>query len=469
MMWKAIERFGSSLSLFISNLILVRLLSPDDFGSIGMLMVFINIADVIVDGGFGAALIQKKKTTQADYSTIFYWNIFLSIVLYLILFFTSQFIADFYNIPLLCNVLKVLGIVLIMNALVLIQQNVLSKQIAFKQIAKVNLASITIGTGFGIYLAFLDFGIWSLVAKSLVTGLVRCCIYWKFNKWRPILIFDWRIFKRLFRFGSFMFINSVVINIYDNVLSLIIGKKFSPSTLGYYTQALKLEDIPRCSLLSVITNVTFPVFSQLQNDSIKLRAMFKNSMEILAYISFPLMMLLILIAEPLIVVLFTSEWLQVVPYFQILCINGIILSFYELNSIILIAIGKSNIFLFIRLFQCSLGVLLIVLGLQWGIYISLLGYVASSFASFAIIAIFSGKRISFGLSNQIKSLLPIFSLSLLCMVMIYSISLYCHEFNAFLLLGVETSLFIILYIILSILFKIKILSVCCNMIKSYIK
>lgn len=323
MVWNAIERFGASLFLFISNLVLARLLSPDDFGCIAMLLVFISVSDAIIDGGFGSALIQKKNTTATDYSTVFYWNLLLSFLLYAVLYLCAPAIAGFYNIPLLDNVLKVQGIVLIINALVLIQQNILKKQIAFKKIAKINLTAIVAGTGMGILLAFLGCGIWSLVVKSLATGMVQCGIYWLGNKWRPEWVFSWKSFTGLFRYGSFMFLNSIANSLYYSALSLIIGRCFSSVELGYYSQANKLQDVPRNSISSVVTNVTFPVFSNIQEDRAKLRNAFSKCIRSVAFIQFPIIMVLIITARPLVAVLFTDKWLPMVPYFQILAFAGL--------------------------------------------------------------------------------------------------------------------------------------------------
>ena len=446
MIWNAIERFGSSFFLFISNLVLARLLSPDDFGCIGMLMVFISVSDAIIDGGFGSALIQKKNPTETDYSTVFYWNLFLSLFLYATLYLAAPAIAKFYEIALLRDVLKVLGIMLVINAFMLIQQNILKKQVDFRKIAQINLFAIITGTCVGIVFAFLGYGVWSLVIKTLVTGVVQCAAYWLNNHWRPQWTFSWVSFFNLFRFGSFMFLNTVINNLYHNILSLIIGKNFSAATLGYFTQARKLEDIPRSSLSSVINSVTFPVFSEIQDNKERLQNAARKCLKSMAYINFPLMMLLIVIAKPLILLLFTEKWVQSVPYFQALCIYGLMTSIIELNSNIIISLGKSNVSLFVRIVQRGSGLILIIAGLWWGMKGMLSGYIISQYISFIIAAVCSGKLMGYGVIKQSKDLFPTFLLSLIAAILTYSLIIFIPDINYIWQIFFQCAIFAFIYI-----------------------
>lgn len=468
MIWNAVERFGSSLFLFLSNLVLARLLSPDDFGCIGMLLVFISISDAIVDGGFGSALIQKKNPTQADYSTVFYWNIALSVCLYGVLYLSSPLIAGFYKIPLLSEVLKVQGIVLIINAFVLIQQNILKKQVAFKKLAKINLSAIIIGTCTGMTFAFLGFGVWSLVVKSLVTGIIQCIIYWVSSHWRPKWVFSRKSFTSLFQFGGFVFFTTIVNTVYANIISLVIGKSFSATTLGYYTQARKLEDVPCQSLSAVVQNVTFPIFSQMQNDLDKLRESTRRCLKSVAFINFPLMMLMLIIAEPLFTLLFTDKWKPAVPYFQILCIFGYVMSILELNGNVMQSLGKGKLFLFTRTLQRTIGILLVFIGLNWGIKGLLFGYVLSQYVAFVIVTMVSGKLIKYGTLQQIKDLFPMFAISIITAVITYSLSLFLTEVHFLLLLAFRITIYILIYLISAKIFNLDVLKLFNQIIKNKI-
>jgi O-antigen/teichoic acid export membrane protein len=347
----------------------------------------------------------------------------------------------------------VLGIVLILHALILIQQNILKKQVAFKKIAKINLAAIVTGTVVGIVFAFLGYGVWSLVIKTLVTGVVQCVIFWLKSRWRPQWIFSRVSLKSLFRFGSFMFLNTMLNNLYQNALSLIIGKNFSAAILGHFTQARKLQDIPRNTLSSVINNVTFPVFSEMQEDKERLRNAAGKCLKSLAFINFPLMMLMIVIAEPLVLFLFTEKWIQAVPYFQALCLYGLIFSIYELNGIMVISIGKSKLSFFARLAEHILGITLIIAGLNWGMKGVLFGYVISAYISYLIISFFTGKLIGYGFLQQSKDVFKIFIVSVVSAGMAYSLSLTNIHFGW--LLGIQILLFSTAYSGLSKLFKIE--------------
>lgn len=469
MLWNGVERFGSSFFLFISNLVLARLLSPDDFGCIGMLMVFISVSDAIIDGGFGSALIQKKDPTETDYSTVFYWNLILSLLLYLVLYFSAPAISRFYDIALLSDVLKVQGLILMINAFVLIQQNILRKQVAFKKLAKINLSAIVLGTVTGIIFAYLGFGVWSLVIKSLVTGLVQCIIYWLSSHWRPQWVFSWTSFRGLFKFGGFMFLTVIVNNLYHNFITLIIGKSFSAATLGYFTQAKKLEDVPRNSLSAVITNVTFPVFSHIQDDIERLLNAARKCTKSMAFLNFPLMMLLIVTAEPLFTLLFTDKWSQSVPYFQVLCVYGLILSPNELNDNIIRALGKSNISLYIMVIQRSIGIILILIGLLWGIKGMLLGYVLSQYISFAISANILGRLMGYGLFKQCKDCFSALLFAIIAAIVAWLGSLVMSNINYVLLMCLQCIIYAFIYLGLSKVFKVEGFEIYYKIIKNKLK
>jgi O-antigen/teichoic acid export membrane protein len=375
--------------------------------------------------------------------------------LYVSLYFAAPSISGFYEIPLLKDVLRVQGIIVVINAFTLIQQNILKKQVAFKRIAKINLGTIIIGTSFGILFAFLGFGVWSLVIKSLVTGLMQCFIYWLSNHWRPLWLFSWPSFKSLFRFGSFMFLNTIINKLYHNILSLIIGKNFSTSTLGYFTQARKLEDVPRSSLSSVIYNVTFPVFSQIQDDVNRLQQAAQKCLKSMVFINFPLMMLLIIIADPLFDLLFTDKWSQSVPYFQALCVYGLITSPIELNSIIIRSLGKSNMSLFVRIIQISVGLILVLIGLSRGMEGLLLGYILSQYIHFSVVTIVTGRMIGYGMIKQCKDCFSTFILSLVVAIITYVFPILISNINSIWLIFIQCVIYASLYIGLSYFFHIE--------------
>lgn len=402
MIWSGIGRIGTVGISFISNIVLARLLMPDDFGCIGMLYVFIAISGIFVSGGLGQALIQKKEPTHIDYTTVFYWNLVMSVIFYLILFFCAPAIARFYEIPLLKDVLRVQSIVLFIQSFAIVQSNQLQKQLRFKELSVRNIVSALAGMTVAIIMAFLGYGVWSLVASTLVTALVSVVLLWKMSTWRPTLEFSFQSLKELFSFGGLMLLSSLVETIYTNLQSLIIGKFYSAKDLGYFTQAKKLEEVPTNSLSAIVNEVSFPVFSALQDDKEKLLAGVRKNVKAITYLNFPLMVLLMVIAQPLIVFLYGAKWAPAAPFFQILCVSSMIYTLNTLNTNVIKSLGKSAIYFVVQLSKRLLGIGLIVAGFQFGIYGLLWAVTSVGYISFIINAIVNGKLIGYGILKQMK-------------------------------------------------------------------
>ena len=342
MIWSALQRFGTMGISFVSNIVLARLLTPDDYGCIGMLAIFITISNTFVDGGFGSALIQKKEPTQVDYSTIFWWNLFLSIILYGVLLISAPAVSRFYNIPLLESVLQVQGVVLIINALNIVQTNQLRKSINFKRLATIHIVSHIIAATLAIVLAYMGWGVWALVAQQIVASSITSVMLWVINRWMPSLCFSVESFKQLFSFGGFILASNLINTFCNNVQGLLIGKFFSPAMLGYYTQAYKLENIASHSISGVVDQVSYPVLSKVQSDKIAMKNAIYRLISSIAYITFPLMLILIIVAKPLITLLYGIQWLPSIPYFQIICIGGIAVCLQGVTYQAIASIGKSN-------------------------------------------------------------------------------------------------------------------------------
>ena len=262
MIWNAIQRFGTMILSFISNIVLAWILVPEDFGCIGMLSIFIAVSEVFIDGGFGSALIQKKGATQEDFSTIFYWNLFVSAILFLALQLFSPVVATFYHMPELTNILRVTSVVLIINGFSVIQTTMLTKALSFKLLAKINVISTFVGVVVSILAAMIGLGVWSLVIKTLLSALLAAILLWTLNKWRPSLVFSTKSFKDLFGFGGLMLVSSLLNTLFENIQGLVIGRVYTPADLGYYSQAKKLDDIPSKSISQIVTQVSFPAFSK---------------------------------------------------------------------------------------------------------------------------------------------------------------------------------------------------------------
>lgn len=426
MIWSFIERFGSMMLQFIANILLARLLTPNDFGLIGMIMVFIAISNTIVDSGFSAALIQKKTVSQEDYSTIFFVNVILAVFLFVLLFVTSPYIANFYQQAELTNLLRVLGFALILNAFNIIQNTQLIRKVDFKKIAKINVFATFLACTLAIILAFKGFGVWSLVFQLLAIAFFRSLFLWIWNSWRPNLIISLESLKNLFGFGSKLLFSSLLDTIYTNLQSLIIGKVFSVRDLGFYTQANKMSDVPVSTLSGVITQVTFPVFARMQDDYERMKSGVQKSLKSLVFINFPIMILLIIIAKPLFLILFTEKWNEAVPYFQILCLSGMLLTLHVTNLNILKATGRSDIFFKLEIAKKIIGIIAIIIGIQFGIMGMLYAIVITSYLCLGLNAYFSGKVIKYGILEQFKDVFPTYTLSILIGIFTYLLVSHIH-------------------------------------------
>lgn len=464
LIWSFVERFGSVLIQFISNIVLARLLSPHEFGLIGMIMVFIAISNTFVEGGFSSALIQKKETTPEDYSTIFFINILVALTLFVLLYFTAPAISVFYGQPVIIDLLRVLGIVLVLNAFSIIQNTQLIKAVNFKQIAKINLLSTILACILSITAALFGFGVWSIVIQILAIAFFKMVLLWILSSWKPILAFEKKSAKELVSFGYKLLLSGLIDSIYINMYSIIIGKFFTASDLGYFTQAKKMEEVPVYTLSGVVNQVTFPVFAKLQDDELKIKNGVEKSIISLAFLNFPLMIILIIIAKPLFTILFTSKWNEAVPYFQILCLSGMLLSTHSINLNILKAKGRSDLYLISEVSKKFVGITALFIGIIWGIYGMIFSIVVTSIISFFINAAFSGYVINYGIKKQFMDLFPYLLISVIVGFFVtYIFDLF--ELNIFLLIFMQITLYAILYLGFSKLFKTKALSIYISVLK----
>lgn len=453
MIWSFVQRFGTMAISFVSNIVLARLLTPDDYGTIGMLMIFIAVANTFVDGGFGSALIQKKEPTKEDYSTIFWWNMFLSVVLYGLLFIGAPAVARFYNLPLLCDVLRVQGLVLIVNALSIIQQNQLRKQLKFKRLAMVTVISATLSAGIAIILAYMGWGVWALVAQQLMLSGFTAILLWVLNKWYPSLVFSKESFKQLFGFGGFILVSNLINTFCDNIQGILLGKFFNPAALGYYTQARKLEEVATTSISGVINQVAYPVLSVFQYDINGLITALKKFIQCIAFIVFPLMLLLIIIAKPTIILLYSDKWLMSVPYFQILCIAGLAISLQMINYNAIAAIGKSDVLFKWTIIKRGLGLAFNIGGLIiYGVYGLLIGGVITAYTLYLINSYLVSKFLGYKIKQQLKDLFPILFSALIAFILtLFYNDIVTFESSSFILLLSDTIIYGICYIAISAL------------------
>ena len=427
MVWTSIQRFSAIGIQFISGIVLARLLTPYDYGCIGMLSIFMLLAEAFIDGGFGSALIQKRLPTQDDYSTIFWWNLGMAVLMYAILFVSAPAIARFYDIPLLCNVLRVQGLVLFIYAFNIVQRNQLKKKLNFKVLSIVTITTSIIALGITIFMAYRGFGVWALVAQNLITAAIPALVFWFFIKWRPIWIFSWKSFRELFSFGLYMFLSSLVNTFCSKLQGLLIGKLYSPDTLGYFSKATSTEQLASGSISSVMTQVSYPLYVKVQDDKMAMVNMIRRLTMTISYITFPLMMVLLLTAKPIFVLLYSDRWLQSVPYFQVLCIVGLSSCLQAVNTQPIAAIGKSKTMFLWTLGKRTFGLTFMVGGLfLFGMKGFLVGVILYNwFCYFVNIGLVS-KHIGYKWNRQLLDLMPVTIVSFLSALVAYLVARLLH-------------------------------------------
>lgn len=407
MVWTALQKYSTMFIQFVSGIILARLLTPYDYGCIGMLAIFMTLAEAFIDGGFGSALIQKKQPTQEDYSTIFWWNLGMALLMYAILFVSAPAISRFYDIPLLCDVLRVQGLVLFIYAFNIVQRNQLKKKLNFKVLSIVTITTSIISLGITIFMAYKGFGVWALVAQNLITAAIPAIVFWFFIKWRPIWVFSKQSFKELFGFGFYMFLTHLINNFSNKIQGLLIGKVYSPATMGYYSKAVSTESLMSQSVTSIMSQVTYPLYAEAQNNLLQLSNMIKRLTMTISYITFPLLFILMLLAEPIFIILYSDRWLASVPYFQALCLVGMVSCMQSVNLQAIAAVGKSKVMFKWTIIKRAVGVGIIVLGLYcYGMKGLLVGvFIQNTFAYFVNIGLVS-KHIGYMWNRQIRDFLP---------------------------------------------------------------
>jgi O-antigen/teichoic acid export membrane protein len=411
--WTGLQQFGRQGIAFITSIILARILSPYEFGLIAMIGIFIALGDSLIKGGLTNSLIRSENISEDDYSTVFIFNLIGSLLIYLLLYILAPSIATFYKQTELVEIIRWYGIVFIINALSAVQITRLTKKMDFKTQLIISLPSIFLSSSIGIYLAYNDYGVWSLVWSAIVQSLASTIQLWLHTRWIPNFVFSKEKFKLHFSYGVRIMLASILDIIFVNIYTLIIGRFFLPIQVGYYNRANTLQMFPVTNLSMIVNKVSFPLFASIQNDDIRLKQVFRKMMQLILYVIAPILVLMAVLAEPIFRFLFTEKWLPAVPYFQILCYNGILYPIHSYNLQILNVKGRSDLFLKLEVLKKTLAVIMILITFQFGIYGLLIGSTITSTIAFFINTYFSGKLINYNAFDQLKDLFPTFAIAAL--------------------------------------------------------
>ncbi len=419
--WSSIERFATQGVSFIVMIIMARILTPDDYGLVAMLTIFIAISQALVDSGFSNALIRKQDRKEIDNSTVFYFNLAISLVLYMILFFSAPLIADFYNQPTLIPITRVMAISILINGLAIIQRTILTCELDFKTQAKASFSAAVVSSIIGITMAYSGFGVWSLVAYHISSITVGAGLLWIMSKWHPQLIYSWKSFRELFGFGSKLAISSIIDTLYQNIYLLVIGKIFNASDLGYYTRASQFSQFPSSNITGILQRVTYPVLCTMQNENNRLRSVYRRFLRLSAFVVFPLMIGLAAVASPLILLLLKQQWAFTIILLQLICFSMMWYPIHAINLNLLQVKGRSDLFLRLEIIKKCIGVTILCITVPFGLVAMCAGSILSSILCLVINTYYTGKLIQVGFLMQIRDLMPTILYSLSMGAIVYGI------------------------------------------------
>ena len=452
LIWKLLERGGAQGIQFIIQIILARLLLPKDFGMIAIVMVFISLANVFVQGGLNNALVQKKDSDSEDFSSVLFVSLAMAIVLYGIIFTSAPYISQFYADARLTSVLRVLSLVLFLGAFNSIQNAYVQKYMLFKVLFYSSLVAGIVSGTVGIILAYSGLGVWALVTQHILSQFIVSIVLWFTVKWRPVFDFSASRVKVLFSFGWKLLVSNLIHMIYMDLRTLIIGRMYSSTMLGYYNRGENFPKIIVRNLDGSLQSVMFPTFAAHQDNKKRLKEMVRRTVVTSSFLVFPAMIGLIVIAEPLVIILLTDKWLPAVPFLQIFAVSYLFLPIQTVNLQAINALGRSDLTLKLQIYKKVVGIVILLISISFGIHAIAIGAAISAFMSMLINIYPNVLLLNYSYREQFNDVIPTFAISIIMGVLVYSLR--------FLLLGeigtimLQVTLGIFIYILLAIIMKL---------------
>ena len=452
--WNAFGQFGRQGLSFAISIVLARILEPREFGLVSMLFIFTGLAAVFIDSGFGGALIQKKELSEKDCSSVFYFNISVSSVLYLGLFFMAPFIARFYRQPELVNLTRIICLVFLINSIGMVQSFLTVKELNFKKNNLIILSGVLVSGIVSLTLAFNHFGAYSIVFQSITYALVTNILYFYFSSWQPKLVFSFTALKSLFGFGSKMLLSSILSNIFMYVDNMWIGKMFNAAYLGYYFRGKSTRDLINNNVSGILSTICFPVFSKLNDNNEELIKYNHKLIRLVAYLIVPVFTGLLMVAKPFVIVVFSEKWLPSVPMLQLFCLAGIN---YPVSVILvqtIMAKGYSGLNLKLEIIKKSIVVIAMIIGLRFGVMVFLTAMVLESITSLTLSFYYTSKLLKFNIIDLFKDLIPALLLSISMALVLWMVHFVDLKSNLAMLIIMVFAGFIF-YIGMSYVFKVK--------------
>jgi teichuronic acid exporter len=454
--WAIIQQFSSQGISFFVSIILARLLLPEEFGLIALLSIFVGIGIVLFEAGLSQSLIRTEDPDIEDYSTVFYFNLIVSFVIYIIIYFSSPYIAKFYNQPLLNSISRWYCLIFITNALSSIHFTRMTKQMQFKKELTITIPSLIISSVVGVYMAYYGYGVWSLVGSALTQSFAVALQMWIRSDWRPVLQFNKLKFYYHFNYGYKLTLSGILDSLFTNIYVFIIGKFFAPAQVGFYNRADALKQLPVSNISAVLNKVTFPLFAEVKEDNARLKEIYRKIMQMVLFFVAPILLIMAALGEPLFRLLFTEKWLPAVPYFQILCWAGILYPIHAYNLNILKVKGRSDLFLKLEVIKKTMIVLVIAASISFGIYGLLYSGIISSVLAFFINTYYSGKFINYTSWHQILDIVPTLVLASISSLTVFYIDFWMSDylFSDFIRLLIGATSGVLLFLSLSIVFRL---------------
>lgn len=454
--WAFTNTFSIQLLSFIITIVLARVLSPEDFGVIAMIAVFIAVGRELKDSGMTSSLIRSKDHNQIDLNVVYFSNLALSIFIYIIIYFSAPLVARFYEKEILISVLRLFALVIPIGTIGSIQSTLLTKEMKFKTKLRITVPSLIIGGVVAIILALNDFGVWSLVWMNIIQTSINSIQLWFYRRWMPTFDWDWKILKHHFNFGVNLTFSNLLNVVYKNIYSIIIGKFFSASILGFYDRANSLKQLPVNNVTSALTKVTYPVFARIQDENFKLKGYYKLIIQEIIFILMPILGIAAILAKPLFLIVLGEKWLPAVPYFQILTLVGLLYPINGYNLNILKVKGRTDIYFKLSMVKKVIELGLIFIGINFGIYGLLVSQITIAFLSLFINSYYSGKFIGYTLYEQFKDVKPIVFLNTVLLIIFFVFYHYkLNNLNDYLLLSLYPIIYVLIYTFFASYFKFE--------------
>ena len=466
LIWKFLERAGVSGVQAVVQIVLARLLLPEDYGVIALIAVFIAVAQIFVASGLNTAIIQKKEIDDTDTSSVLYLSLLIAVVCYAIIFVTSPFIAAFYNNEIITPVLRVLGLTLFFGAFNSIQQAIIARTFNFKKLFVSSFGAVIISGVVGIAMAFLGYGVWALVGQQLVSYIALCIIMWITVKWRPKLLFSITRVKTLFSFGWKLLVSAQIDTLYRNISTLVIGKLYPASMLGYYSQGKEYPSYIVSNLDSTIQAVMLPAYAKNQDDKQAVKQIMRRALTTSAFLVIPAMAGLAAIAEPLVLLLLTEKWIMAVPFLQIFCCVYAMWPIHTVNLQAINGIGRSDVFLKLEIIKKSVGIIALIITIPIGIYAMAVGMIFTGIISTFINSYPNKKLLNYSFFDQWRDIMPSILISAFMFGIVYLVTFLPLPCWAMLL--IQIPLGIVIYFGLARLFKLDALDYAVTTAKEFI-